>query len=191
MASKRQRRKESAPGWAWMLFGLSIGLAVALVVYLRSGGPTVADRPARPIAEASAPPETSPARQAVASANGAAAAADDRQAGSDEPGFSFFEDLGKSEVIVDAGEFDFGPGGETPRVVLVQAGAFRDIDDADARQARLALLGYESHIDTGIVSGDLWFRVLIGPLTERGEINETVGRLRSAGIETVLRTVTN
>ncbi|HUF74162.1 MAG TPA: SPOR domain-containing protein [Gammaproteobacteria bacterium] len=195
MASGKRRRKESAPGWAWMLFGLSIGLSVALVVYLRSGSPSVPDRTNQTVtqtatrAEANLAAETAGQPAARASETPAASGGESQQ--SDEPAYSFFNDLSKSEVIVDTGEFDFGAGNGPPRVVLIQAGAFRDIDDADARQASLALLGYESHIDTGIVAGDLWFRVLIGPLTERGDINETVRRLRAARIETVLRTVTN
>jgi SPOR domain len=180
-----------------MLFGLGIGLTVALFVYLRSGGPTTAGVPSvavetpaatqpppQPGNESNAP--VSPTRP-NASAKPDAASGDG--AGQREPALSFFDDLSKSEVVVDENEFDFG--NDTPRVVFIQAGAFRDIEDADTRQARLALLGYESHIDTAIVSGDLWFRVLIGPLTERGEINSTVRRLRGGGIETVLRPVSN
>jgi hypothetical protein len=190
-----------------MLVGLSIGLSVALVVYLTSGGPSApvqtSQPAATPTARAEAPSDADPAPEPAAQppdrggesparAGESPVAAGDEPDDSDEPAFSFFDDLSKSEVIVDAGEFDFGSGGNAPpRVVLIQAGAFRDIDDADARQARLALLGYESHIDTGIVADELWFRVLIGPLTERGEINETLRRLRAAGIETALRTVTN
>lgn len=206
MASRKRRPKESAPGWAWMLVGLSLGLSVALVVYLRSGGPLDPAATSRmagqaaPRAQATPAADTAPEPERQSSASSAglsaptgespAAAGDD--ADSDEPALSFFDDLSKSEVVIDAGEFDFGTRGDAPpRVVLIQAGAFRDIDDADARQARLALLGYESHIDTGIVADELWFRVLIGPLTERGDINETVQRLRGAGIDTALRTVAN
>lgn len=181
------------PGWAWMLFGLGIGLSVALVVYLRSPWvPAGTNQPAAqtaPLAEATSAAE--PATQPAARASDSPATAGGESQQIDEPAYSFFADLSKSEVIVDTNEFDFGPGNGPPRVVLIQAGAFRDIDDADARQARLALLGYESHIDTGIVADELWFRVLIGPLTERGDVNEAARRLRSAGIETVLRTVAN
>ena len=195
MAPGRRTRKESAPGWAWMLFGLSIGLSVALVVYLRSGSPWVPagtnQTAAQTAPRAEATPARAPAAEPAARASETPAASGGESQQSDEPAYSFFDDLSKSEVIVDTGEFDFGPGNGPPRVVLIQAGAFRDIDDADARQASLALLGYESHIDTGIVADELWFRVLIGPLTERGDINDTVRRLRAAGIETVLRTVTN
>jgi SPOR domain len=180
-----------------MLFGLSIGLGVALVVYLRSGGPTVAGAPtaaAETGGVARSPPESGNASDAAAppprsGANRNTDADVDAAGDGDEPALSFFDDLSKSEVLVDGNEFDFG--NDSPRVVFIQAGAFRDIEDADARQASLALLGYESHIDTAIVNGSLWFRVLIGPLTERGEINSTVRRLRGGGIETVLRPVSN
>lgn len=193
MASRKRRPKESAPGWAWMLFGLSIGLAVALVVYLKSGGPVIG--PAGSEREARSVELTEPGVSASSQERLPAAAEDSAPAGDTgaaaEAAYSFYEDLGKSEVIVEDDEFDFGPGGRVPQVVLIQAGAFRDIQDADGRQARLALLGYESHIDSAIVNDELYFRVLIGPLTERGDINGTLRRLRSEGIETVVRRVAN
>lgn len=174
-----------------MLFGLSIGLAVALVVYLKSGAPTATQRSQAVLTqseehaanETAPPPFTENANEAPAAP---AETAED-----DETAFSFFDDLSKSEVVIDENEFDFGPGNDAPRVVFIQAGAFRELEDADARQASVALLGYESHIDTAIVGGNLWFRVLIGPLTERAEINGTLRRLRGAGIETALRPVSN
>jgi cell division protein FtsN len=172
-----------------MLFGLSIGLAVALVVYLKSGGPAATPRPQQvPTQSEQQASNAAPAPRSTATEDEPAAPA---ETAGDETAFSFFDDLSKSEVVVDENEFDFGPGNDAPRVVFIQAGAFRELEDADARQASIALLGYESHIDTAIVGGNLWFRVLIGPLTERAEINGTLRRLRGAGIETALRPVSN
>jgi cell division protein FtsN len=177
-----------------MLFGLSIGLAVALVVYLRSGQPSVSVRTAAPEAQQAEVPATDEDRKSPEPVANTAGNTNESPAEGDksaEPAYSFFDDLSKSEVVIDDNEFDFGTPNDAPRVVLIQAGAFRNIEDADARQASLALLGFESNIDTAIVADELWFRVLIGPLTERGEINGTIRRLQSQGIETVLRTVTN
>ena len=45
MARRRRRKSDEAPGWVWMLFGLGIGLIIALGVYLN--GPQIfADDPA-------------------------------------------------------------------------------------------------------------------------------------------------
>lgn len=176
-----------------MLFGLSIGLAVALIVYLRSGQPSAPARAAAPEAQqaaAAVPDEDRASPETAANTAGKKNESPAESGESAEPAYTFFDDLSKSEVVIDDNEFDFGTPNGAPRVVLIQAGAFRDIADADARQARLALLGFESNIDTAIVADELWFRVLIGPLTERGEINGTIRRLQSQGIETVLRTVT-
>ena len=58
----KPRRKESAPGWAWMLFGLSIGLCVALFVWLKGPEPFAVDTPRRAtIAAPVAPAPTSTA----------------------------------------------------------------------------------------------------------------------------------
>ena len=178
-----------------MLFGLGIGLAVALVVYLRNApspvGPRIGEAVTQSLpAEHEEPAATAPSHQTLESAGDGSDAANEART-SDDDAFSFFNDLSKSEVVVDENEFDFGSGSDAPRVVFIQAGAFLELDEADARQATLALLGYESHIDTAIVGGKLWFRVLIGPLTERADINRAVRRLRSEGIETALRPVSN
>ena len=43
MASTRRKQREQLPGWAWMLFGLSIGLSFALFVYLQSNELVISD----------------------------------------------------------------------------------------------------------------------------------------------------
>ena len=188
MASRRHRQRESAPGWAWMLFGLSIGLAVALIVYLQGGRASFlpADQILSSV-ERSGAEELAPPSEPAASEEQSAGDPDV----DDETPFSFYGDLGRSTVVVDDDEFDFGAGDNAPRVVLLQAGAFREIAQADSRRALLALLGFESHIDSAIVEGEFWFRVLIGPLTGRAERNRIERRLASEGIQTVVRSVTN
>ena len=34
-ASRAKKKNQDFPGWLWMLFGLAIGLSVALAVYMR------------------------------------------------------------------------------------------------------------------------------------------------------------
>ena len=38
--SRRTVKKQSYPGWLWMMFGLAIGLSVAFAVYVKDRGPT-------------------------------------------------------------------------------------------------------------------------------------------------------
>lgn len=191
----RAKRKEQAPGWAWMLFGLSIGLTVALVVYLRSGEPEFRPqaRPTAavttaPTATETAPPASertpaaTPSEAAGGSATPPAAAADDNPA----TAFGFYDELGELEVNLPASE---RLAERKPTVYTLQAGSFRTFDEADRRQARIALLGIESRIETAIVGDAIWFRVIVGPLSERGEINRTLRLLDDARIETMRKEV--
>jgi hypothetical protein len=103
MARKQKRKStDQAPGWVWMLFGLSVGLVVALVVYLQSGDAAIGI--AQPQAAAAERAQTGESAARAASAASAAtdpgsssAAATDA-----EEEFSFFRLLPESEVVVPA-----------------------------------------------------------------------------------------
>jgi len=196
-AKKRRKKSEPAPGWAWMLFGLSIGLAVALVVFLTSGQPLMPERgrdtvaraaPSEPAGaerraaepQAQLPPETAEAEVEVEAAE---------QTGS--TALSFYDDLAESTVEVNEGEFEFAAGDSTPQEVIIQAGSFPSTAAADSRRASLAFLGYESSIEHATVNGQTYHRVILGPFSDPSEINRTLRRLRSERIETVLRVATN
>jgi len=196
MASRKRGSKYPAPPWAWMLFGLSIGLGVALVVYLQSGDGAI--EPARP--------ESATAERAPAGAAASSTAANSATAGSTsasgspltaeaaelaeaseaaEEDFSFFRLLRESEVVVpdngSAIRAEAGPAQE----YVIQAGSYREWADADRAQARLALLGIESKLERAIVGNEIYHRVIIGPLRERDEIATTVRRLNAARIDSL------
>jgi len=113
-----------------MLFGLSLGLAVALVVFLKSGQPIApgpeADMPI--IADRSAPSSTTSAEQAEPA---------DNSPSTDDSGteLSFYTELADQEVIVSTSEFDFGESSDAVQEVLIQAGSFPTTQAADSRRA--------------------------------------------------------
>ena len=183
MAARKRGSKGEAPRWAWMLFGLSIGLAVALVVYLISGNPGsrlgdastgAAERP--PADRPAGASATRPAAGATIPAAG--------ETGAEEE-FSFFRLLPESEVVV--------PGNGSPerraegpaQEYIIQAGSYLEWADADRAQARLALLGIESKLERAIVGNEIYHRVIIGPLSERSEIESTVRRLNAEDIDSM------
>lgn len=208
MASRKRRRKDQAPGWAWMLFGLSIGLAVALVVYLKSAP----ERP-RPAAEtdtamdaaeraSAAPPtappsaslpgspsasrEAQPAASTPASADaGTGTVRDSANAAEDETDFEFFHLLPESEVALPDTRTAAVGRAAAPREYTIQAGSFTTHEDADRLQARLALMNIEAAIQPAIVGNRIYYRVVIGPLSERAEINGVLRRLRDARIDSL------
>jgi cell division protein FtsN len=193
MASKKRKRAEPAPGWAWMLFGLSIGLAVALFVYLKNGPLEIPDLPRQTAAltDSTNPPVPEPAvpePQPPAPAEDSSA---ETVVETDETQLSFYNDLPESTVDVNESEFDFASELRSPQDVIIQAGSFPSTEGADSRRASLAFLGFESSIEQATVNGKTYHRVIIGPLSDPGEVNRTLRRLRSERIETVLRVATN
>ena len=68
--STRAQKKQDYPGWAWMIFGLAIGLSVAFAVYVKDRGPASIEPAPEPASlqsslddnnEPAAPPAAEPA----------------------------------------------------------------------------------------------------------------------------------
>lgn len=195
-----------------MLGGFSLGLIVALAIYLTQRPPGSLDRTAlvmpRPAEPEPAPVAPMPSSEAPAAAgpsfdrsgaSGAAdAAANDDADGGVDPEtaavateFDFYDVLPEFEVVVpDTGqELRADPRAEARARsgnFVVQAGAFRTNQDADRMQARLALLGFESHVQRVAIDDDTYHRVRIGPVEDLGELNRIRRRLRDEGIDYLL-----
>ena len=185
MARKKRRRRERRdeyPAWVWMLFGLSIGLAVAFAVYVNDRTipePVPATRAAAPAAEP--PPRASES----------AAASAEPVATPPEPRFDFYKMLPNYEVVIVEQEPDVAED-NTPQAIVepgeyvLQAGSFSSFDDADRRRAELALHGIESSIQRVSIDNRRYHRVWIGPTKDLDQLNTLRTRLRQANID-VLR----
>lgn len=172
-ASRQVRQKGVMPSWAWALAGLSIGLAVAAVVYISRPAPLhlAASLPIRPAPKKTIelPPET-PSR------------------------FSFYEMLPSYEVVIPA---DAKPkkDGQTPAIAepgeyIIQVGSFRLRAEAETQKAKLALLGVESHVEQVTIDNkDTWFRVRIGPEKDQERVNQLMARLQENGVQPFLMRV--
>jgi cell division protein FtsN len=161
-----------------MLFGLGLGLIVALGVYLRvppTGelttltGPvaSTAPRAAAPRQTTTAPPE--------------------------ENRFEFYEILPQVEVAVpESSERATRPARQpaaAPGSYLLQAGSFSAAADADRLQASLGLLGFEAHVQRALVDDAVFNRVRIGPIDDLDSAKRVQRRLRDAGIDSLLMQV--
>jgi cell division protein FtsN len=173
-AARRRRKSEPLPGWVWMLFGLAVGLAVAVAIYVN-------DRrlPASAIATTHG---TQPAKPAKAGK-----AAPDKP----EARFDFYDMLPKFEVIIPEQDLDARPdvtpaAVEQPGAYVLQAGSFSTFADADRMKAQLALLGISSHIQKVSVDDRTYHRVRIGPLEDLNELNRTRDQLRNARVEVLV-----
>jgi cell division protein FtsN len=190
-SNRSGRRNKPAPGWAWMLLGLTLGLVVAAGVYLRDANPS------KPRAAASGststgskPPPSS--RQQSTQPNRAARAAE--TAKSEEPRFEFYETLPKYEVVIPEVETAANPAArakpiEEPGSYVLQAGSFNAAADAERLKANLALLGIESRVQRVTIDDDTYHRVRIGPITDLNALNRIRKQLRDARIEPMVMKV--
>ena len=180
----RTRRKSSGPpAWVWSAVGLLIGLFVAFLVYLqmRPQTETPVPRPA---------PLDIPSEQD---------ARDVRKKKSEpvppppKPRFDFYDLLPEMEVIVPEQELQGEPTPEgvkkveEPGTYLLQAGSFRNHEQADQLRARLALLGLETSIQTISVNDQkTWHRVRVGPYRNLTDLNRARALLKKNGVDAIL-----
>lgn len=167
-----------------MLFGLAVGLSVAVAVYVK-------DR--RDDAGAAATPPSEPASlQSALDDNDEGASP--RAESDEKPArkrFTFYDILPNFEVVTPDEEPEI-EAESTPRAIVepgvyvLQAGSFSTNEDADRRRAELALHGIESHIQRVKVNNRNYHRVYIGPTDDLDELNMLRSRLRAAKID-VLR----
>ncbi len=173
------RHEEPAAGWVWGLGGLAAGLAVAygVHVYHGSGAPDAAPSPA---AVASAP------RTPLADLE------EDDELIEESP-FDFYEILPDFTVeVADTPETGTGsapaidpPPAPASGSYWLQAGSFRQHEDADRRRAQLALLGYTSVIQRVAVDDQTWHRVRVGPYDDPSELSDAQRRLAGNEIKTL------
>ena len=195
MARRNRKRKkaESAPGWIWMLFGLSIGLVVAAGVYFRHA-PSPAEHAAAAERAAPAPgsAERAPARRG-APGRGAPANNGEIAKASDQR-FDFYDILPQYEVVLPEVETAAGLSGrakpvDEPGSYVLQAGSFGAAADAEKLKASLALLGIESRVQKVAIDDDVYHRVRIGPITDLDKLNRIRRQLHDAHINAMLMKV--
>jgi len=185
-SSSRSRKKKSSglPGWAWGVSGLTIGLFAAFLIYLDGrdstpsearviSAPAPAQREARDVRRQQ--PEEAPALP--------------------KPRFDFYTMLPELEVVVPEPETRPSRPGEPapapkqveePGIYMLQAGSFRQYQEADRMKASLALLGVKADIQKVQVNSDTWHRVRVGPFRDTAELNKVRERLHGNQIQTLL-----
>lgn len=181
-----------------MLGGFSLGIIVAVGVYVygnstnRSGALSPAQGSTAGQA-ASVAPATVPSATAPAAPPAQPLTAASTEAAQEETLFEFYDVLPEFEVVVpetaEALRRDVRADAlERSGNYIVQAGSFRALADADRRQARIALLGMESHIQRVAIDDNVYHRVRIGPISDLAELNRVRRRLRDERIEYLLTT---
>jgi cell division protein FtsN len=76
--------------------------------------------------------------------------------------------------------------GADPFTYFVQAGAFRNADDAEAQRARLAMLGISANVDEREQSGRTVYRVRVGPFAQKALADLTIEQLQVNKVDAAL-----
>lgn len=73
-----------------------------------------------------------------------------------------------------------------PKTYFLQAGSFRQQEDAERRRAELLLLGLEPKIEESTVDSGRWFRVSLGPFESHEAVSKARSLLANQNIDSVL-----
>ncbi|EAN8120934.1 SPOR domain-containing protein, partial [Salmonella enterica] len=69
---------------------------------------------------------------------------------------------------------------------FLQAGSFRKQADADKVRAQIILLGQSVKVESGTVKDETWYRVLVGPFSNREQLTGAQKQLAGAGFGNLL-----
>lgn len=69
---------------------------------------------------------------------------------------------------------------------FLQAGSFRKESDADRVRAQIILLGQAVAVESGTVKDETWYRVLVGPFSNRGQLTVAQKQLAGSGFNNLL-----
>jgi cell division protein FtsN len=157
----------SGSGLRWYIAGLLTGVFLSFLLYLGTlppaGGPQVAQQPAS-TEEEQAPPK---------------------------PRFDFYTMLPEQTIDEDMPAPDraaptqaSNPG--PAEYYFLQAGSFRQREDADRRRAELLLLGLEPSIRESTGDNGRWFRVFLGPFETRSNMSRARSLTAAQNIDTLV-----
>lgn len=194
-SKKRASTLTQAKPGRWLLIGGLIFGFIAFLVYLKSTAP-VAKQGAASVQQDVADTQTVPSKVKATSAKQAKTAEKPRDdAAPADPEFMFYGILPAGEVMIPEHELKarvreelVGKGHSTK--YTLQAGAFRDLKDADQLKAELALLGIVSKIETAVINGKpTWHRVRLGPYTQLDEVEKIKAQLKKNGNDVLVTEV--
>ncbi|BAU56622.2 cell division protein [Halorhodospira halochloris] len=190
--ASRRNDKPAPPGWMWLLGGTVIGgLAFSALQFIQDGEDD--------------PEILQPSTEQVAARSRSEREEErDEEAGpeQEERSYEFYDILMQDEVAIPE---DDPPPAERRRTAheeedvkraptleegysyLLQAGSFRNKDDAEHMRASLALVGLPAQIHTvELDDGQNWHRVRVGPIDKHDEIEKARKRMEDNNIEPLL-----
>ena len=73
------------------------------------------------------------------------------------------------------------------RTQMIQAASFRSFEDAEKLRAELMLENLEVHTERISASGGTWYRVLVGPFTQKVDVDRAMTKLRQRNLSAIPR----
>ncbi len=106
----------------------------------------------------------------------------------DKPSYDFYKLLEKQTVEVpQVEEYHSTPKDEVNYQYRLQVGSFRSADDAGRMRASLLLEGMDAYQQKSDVNGSIWYRVYVGPFTDRSKMNKAQDILAARSIVPIVR----
>jgi cell division protein FtsN len=171
----RRAKKATTPGWVWMLFGLAVGLSVAVAIYVKDR------QPSEGIVDTRSAAPTKPKR----------ASKGKLQEPASSSRYAFYDMLPNFEVVIPEEDVDARPDVKpdpvtAPGIYVLQAGSFSSYADADRAKAQLALLGVVARIQKISIDDKTYHRVRVGPFDSLEQLNANRLQLREASIDVLV-----
>jgi cell division protein FtsN len=178
----RATTNKSTPGWVWLLVGFTLGLVVALLVYLNGQSALQKLQKSTFLNPDESNPQPTQDVQKEASLS------------TPKRHFDFYTLLPELEVTVPEIPKPVQEVKVSPKATkkakslgyILQVGSFRKYQEADSLKARIALLGVESSIQTVRVNNGTWHRVRVGPYKDREQLSRIRDRLRNNNVNAIL-----
>ena len=203
--------KQPIPGWLWLAIGLSVGAFVVFLMKLEPGNDEVKrskpeQQKAEKVAEANkttpspqqpvkpkydfytllpesevivppdAVPEKTPPTPAVPTTPVTPAEAAKIDTARAQAALNGLTPPPAPPVIKPAATTQF----------FLQAGSFRKQADADKVRAQIILLGQAVKVESGTVKEETWYRVLVGPFSNREQLTVAQKQLAGSGFSNLL-----
>jgi len=165
--SRKTAAKAGTPVRGWQLYfaGLFSGVFLSFLLYLGT-----------------LPPSTGAIPQAALDEPGATAAEPPR------PRFDFYTLLPEQTMDVDVNpaQATVTHASKPSEFFLLQAGAFKQREDAESRRAQLLLLNLDPKIEETNGDNGRWYRVYLGPFQSRSKLNKARSLTAAQNIDTLL-----
>ncbi|MFW3896502.1 SPOR domain-containing protein [Pseudomonas putida CSV86] len=209
-ASRNQpAAKKPIPGWMWLAAGLTIGAFIVFLMKLEPGRDEVKrEKPeqqkAEKIAEAN---KTPPSPQAPVKPKydfytllpESEVIVPPEAVPEKTPPVPAQPPVTPAEAAkIDTARAQAALNGETPPPAppvikpaattqfYLQAGSFRKQADADKVRAQIILLGQSVQVESGTVKEETWYRVLVGPFSNREQLTVAQKQLAGSGFNNLL-----